>query len=47
MANTVKPATRATIRKILSSRDRSLGTMIGRGTAPGAFARVSVDMAGS
>ena len=47
MANTVNPAMRATQRKIRSSRDRSLGTVIGCGTAPVALARVSVDMPGS
>ena len=39
--------TRATARKILSSRDRSFGTVMGRGTVVGArSARVSVDIAG-
>ncbi len=47
MTKAVSPAHRATRRKIRSSRDRSLGTMIGRGTAPETLSRVSVDIAGS
>ena len=36
MPKTANPAIRATVRKILSSRDRSLGTVMGRGSVSGA-----------